>query len=144
MSRTHQQRDDYEDRFFEQQQRQFDRFETKLDSNTAVSQKALAKATEAAKQATLTNGRVTALEISVNTNLKEAHAVSRKALKRAYRVHERLVDMEKVLVPDKPPEPEDLPKWWKDPTVLKTVVYVTAAVILALLGWKGNLADILK
>lgn len=123
MAKTHKERDDFEDRFFSAQQHQFDRFEIKLDRNTDIAKEALT-------EAKLTNSRVTHLEENVNANLKEAHERSSKALERADRVHERLVDMENIIVPNKPPEPEDLPTWWRDPKVITIVSYVALAFLI--------------
>lgn len=135
--KTHQERDDFEDRFFDQQERRFDTMERKLDKNTQISQKALT-------EAQLTNSRVTHLEDNVRINLNEAHKISNKALTRANRVNGRLVDLEQVLLPDKKPEKENLPKWYKDDKLIKIIVYILAATILTILGWKSALQELLK
>lgn len=136
--RTHDERDIYEDRLYEQNERRFERVEDKLDKNTIISQKAL-------DEATLTNSRVTHLEDEVKVNLAEAHRVSNKSLEvaktslaRADRVHERLVDMEKVIVPDKPPEPEDLPKLWQDSLIRRIVIITVCIVVLAAIGFSNE------
>lgn len=108
-------RDDFEDRYFEQQQKQMDRFEDKLDKNTAISQEALA-------EVKLTKTRVNHLEVDVE------------------KVHRRLDGMEQI--PAKLSDPSELPPWWKDRKIIQIIVYVLAAAILTAIGI--NVTEVLK
>lgn len=129
--RTHDERDAFEDRFFDQQQHQFDRFEVKLDKNTAISQKALAEAQK-------TNSRVTHVERDIKTIVTKADQRSKRAITVANRSKVRLVDLEKIIIPDKPPEPSDLQSVWKDPLIRKIIFIVGGAIILVAIGFSND------
>lgn len=133
--KTHEQRDFFEEQWFTDHAKNLDNIEDKLDKNSIISQKALDEALK-------TNSRVTHLEADVKENLAEAHKISKRALTRANRTSTRLIDLEKVIIPGKPPEPENLPIWYKDPKIIKVLVYVAAAVILSAVGL--NITEVFK
>lgn len=71
-----------------------------------------------------------------NGNVKDlqAHATT---------IRKEVVDIKKVVFPEKSVTPKDLPKFWKDPIVMKVTAIVGGAVILILLGLKDQIGGLL-
>lgn len=134
MARTHSDRDDWEDRFFNQQQQTLAEIKSDVKDVGETANKALTHAKEAAKQATDTNSRTTHLEQAVKLDQTNIRKLATRAYNRSGRVDKRLVDLEKVLIPDKPPEMSDLKSIWADPLIRRIVFVTGAAVILAAIG----------
>lgn len=138
MARTHRERDDWEDRFFDVQDKRLGRIEDKVDDVTVVAHKALDHAKEASRQATLTNSQVAHTKQDIADNLAEAHKVSEKALDRADRAHVRLKNLEAVVIPNKSIEAEDV-KNVVIPKVVWKLIAKIVAIVSAMVGIIGVL-----
>lgn len=58
-------------------------------------------------------------------------------------IKEEAVTIKKVVFPEDV-KPKDLPKFWKDPVVMKVTAIVVGAIILVLLGLKDQIGGLLQ